>query len=121
MLALPPLGYLEMLGLMQSARLVLTDSGGIQEETTALGVPCVTLRDNTERPITVEEGTNSVVGQDPGRILAAVEEILRNGGKAGRVPEYWDGAASSRIARVLREWLDERGDRATHGLEAVRQ
>ena len=105
-LEVPPLGYLEMLGLLQAARLVLTDSGGIQEETTALGIPCVTLRDNTERPITVEEGTNTVVGQDPARILAAVEDILRTGGKAGRIPDLWDGRASQRIAAVLREWLD---------------
>ena len=105
-LSLPPLGYLEMLGLMQSAKLVLTDSGGIQEETTALGVPCVTLRDNTERPITVEEGTNTVVGQDPARILAVTEDILRTGGKAGRIPELWDGHASQRIAVSVRQWLD---------------
>jgi UDP-N-acetylglucosamine 2-epimerase (non-hydrolysing) len=104
-LCLPPLGYLEMLGLMQAARLVLTDSGGIQEETTALGVPCVTLRDSTERPITVEHGTNTIVGNDPARILAAVEEILRDGGKTGRIPELWDGHSSQRIVTVLREWL----------------
>jgi UDP-N-acetylglucosamine 2-epimerase (non-hydrolysing) len=106
LIALPPAGYLEMLGLMQSARLVLTDSGGIQEETTALGVPCITLRENTERPITVDEGTNTIVGQDPARIIATVDDILRTGGKAGRVPELWDGQASQRIAAVLRQWLD---------------
>ena len=105
-LTLPPLGYLEMLGLMQKARLVLTDSGGIQEETTALGIPCVTLRENTERPITVEEGTNTIVGQNPARILAVTDDILRTGGKAGRVPELWDGHASARIAAVLRDWLN---------------
>jgi UDP-N-acetylglucosamine 2-epimerase (non-hydrolysing) len=105
-ICVPPLGYLEMLGLMQAARLVLTDSGGIQEETTALGVPCVTLRENTERPITVEQGTNTVVGSSPEHILAAVDDILRTGGKAGTVPELWDGRASQRIAAVLREWLD---------------
>jgi len=105
-LILPPLGYLEMLGLMQAARLVLTDSGGIQEETTALGVPCVTLRTTTERPITVEQGTNTVVGSNPTQILAAVDDILHTGGKAGRVPELWDGRASQRIATILREWLD---------------
>jgi UDP-N-acetylglucosamine 2-epimerase (non-hydrolysing) len=110
-LGLPPLGYLEMLGLMQSARLVLTDSGGIQEETTALGIPCVTLRENTERPITVEEGTNTIVGQDPARIMATVDDILRTGGKAGRIPELWDGQASQRIAAVLRQWLDRGGAR----------
>ena len=71
-IALPPQGYLEMLGLMQGARIVLTDSGGIQEETTSLGVPCVTLRDNTERPITVEHGTNTLVGQNPARIVEVV-------------------------------------------------
>lgn len=105
-LQLPPVGYLEMLGLMKEARLVLTDSGGIQEETTALGVPCITLRNNTERPITVEEGTNTIVGQDPARILAAFDTIMQSGGKAGRVPELWDGRASQRIAEILRQWLD---------------
>lgn len=111
LLKLPPLGYLEMLGLMQAARMVLTDSGGVQEETTALGVPCVTLRDNTERPITMAQGTNTVVGQDPARILAVVDDILRTGGKAGRIPELWDGRASPRIAAVLREWLDRSAER----------
>jgi UDP-N-acetylglucosamine 2-epimerase (non-hydrolysing) len=105
-LVLPPLGYLQMLGLMKGARLVLTDSGGIQEETTALGIPCVTLRNNTERPITVAEGTNVVVGQDAGKILAVFEDVLATGGRSGRVPEYWDGKASLRIAEVLRDWLN---------------
>jgi len=98
---LGPLGYLELLGLMSKARLVLTDSGGIQEETTALGVPCVTLRENTERPITVTEGTNIIVGTDVDKIRAAVAEIINNGGKAGRVPEFWDGHAAERIVAVL--------------------
>jgi UDP-N-acetylglucosamine 2-epimerase (non-hydrolysing) len=110
-LELPPVGYLEMLGLMQTARLVLTDSGGLQEETTALGVPCITLRENTERPITAEQGTNTVVGQDPARLLAVVDDVLRTGGKAGRVPELWDGRASQRIASVLREWRDRAAER----------
>ncbi len=110
-LKLPPLGYLEMLGLMQAARLVLTDSGGIQEETTALGVPCITLRDNTERPITVEQGTNTLAGQNPARILAVVDDVLRNAGKAGRIPELWDGRASQRIAAVVRDWLDGAAER----------
>ena len=96
-----PLGYLEMLGLMRGAKLVLTDSGGMQEETTALGVPCLTLRENTERPITVEEGTNTVVGPDPARIAAALDDVLRTGGKRGRRPELWDGRAAERIAAVL--------------------
>jgi UDP-N-acetylglucosamine 2-epimerase (non-hydrolysing) len=103
---LPPMGYLEMLGLMKDARVVLTDSGGIQEETTALGVPCITLRNNTERPITVDEGTNTIAGQDPAIILAAFEEIMQSGGKAGRVPEFWDGHASTRIAAAIRSWLE---------------
>ncbi len=102
---LPPIGYLEMLGLMRDARLVLTDSGGIQEETTALGVPCLTLRDNTERPITLTEGTNTLVGSNPDAILAAFADILQNGGKAGRIPEYWDGRAAARIADILSDWL----------------
>lgn len=100
-LCLPPQGYLEMLGLMSAARVVLTDSGGIQEETTALGVPCVTLRDNTERPITVTQGTNTVVGTEPARIEQAVSDVLAHGGKAGRVPELWDGKAAQRIAAIL--------------------
>jgi UDP-N-acetylglucosamine 2-epimerase (non-hydrolysing) len=95
-----------MLGLMREAKLVLTDSGGIQEETTALGVPCITLRHNTERPITVDEGTNIIAGQSREKILAAAEEIFISGGKAGRIPEYWDGHAADRIAAHLRGWLD---------------
>jgi UDP-N-acetylglucosamine 2-epimerase (non-hydrolysing) len=103
---LPPVSYLEMLGLMQSAKLVLTDSGGLQEETTALGVPCVTLRENTERPITVTEGTNTIVGTDPGKIMRCVEDVLQSGGKSGRVPEYWDGQAAQRIvAEIIRRYL----------------
>ncbi|UTY56938.1 non-hydrolyzing UDP-N-acetylglucosamine 2-epimerase [Massilia sp. erpn] len=107
-LLLPPMGYLEMLGLMRDARVVLTDSGGIQEETTALGTPCLTLRNNTERPITVDEGTNTIVGNDPAHILAAYEELLQGGGKAGRVPHFWDGRAAERIAAVLFDWLKQR-------------
>lgn len=103
---LPPVSYLEMLGLMRSAKLVLTDSGGLQEETTALGVPCVTLRENTERPITVTEGTNTIVGTDPIKIMQCAEEILASGGKSGRVPEYWDGQAAQRIvAEIIRRYL----------------
>ncbi len=100
---LPPLGYLEMLGLVRAARMVLTDSGGLQEETTALGVPCVTLRENTERPITVTEGTNTIVGRDPDRIRQCVEEILDSGGKRGRIPDLWDGKAAQRIVTIIGE------------------
>lgn len=102
---LPAQGYLEMVGLLREAALVLTDSGGVQEETTALGVPCLTMRPNTERPITVDEGTNTLVGADRGRILAAVDDVLRTGGKRGRIPEYWDGKAAPRIADHMAQWL----------------
>src|SRR5262249_10862754 len=85
-IVLPPQGYLEMVGLMNGATLTLTDSGGVQEETTALGIPCLTLRTNTERPITIEQGTNTLVGLDRELVLATVDEILASGGKNGRVP-----------------------------------
>jgi UDP-N-acetylglucosamine 2-epimerase (non-hydrolysing) len=105
---LPPQGYLEMLGLMAGATLVLTDSGGMQEETTALSVPCLTMRENTERPITIEQGTNALVGRDRERILRLVDEILATGGKRGRTPELWDGRAAERIAAHLAGWLATR-------------
>lgn len=105
---LPPQGYLEMLGLMSGATMVLTDSGGIQEETTALGVPCLTIRENTERPITVEQGTNTLVGVDPQALVAAAGAILAGGGKRGRVPELWDGRSAERIAAHLADWLAAR-------------
>ena len=105
MALLPPQGYLEMLGLLRDATLVLTDSGGLQEETTALGVPCLTLRENTERPITAEQGTNTLVGRDADAIRSGVAEILRGEGKRGRVPELWDGRAADRIAADLWHWL----------------
>ncbi|HET9114311.1 MAG TPA: UDP-N-acetylglucosamine 2-epimerase (non-hydrolyzing) [Burkholderiales bacterium] len=104
-LVLPPMGYLQILGLMQSARFFLTDSGGIQEETTALGVPCFTLRHNTERQITIDEGTNILVGQDQNKILAAVQDVFDSGGKSGNVPEYWDGNAARRILTHIQDWL----------------
>ncbi|OUS11271.1 UDP-N-acetylglucosamine 2-epimerase [Gammaproteobacteria bacterium 53_120_T64] len=102
---IPPLPYLNMLGLMKDARLVLTDSGGIQEETTALGVPCITLRENTERPITVAEGSNTIVGSCPEKISLCFNDVMQSGGKAGRTPEYWDGRAAERIAEVIGDWL----------------
>lgn len=102
---LPPQGYLEMLGLMRAAKMVVTDSGGLQEETTALGVPCITVRENTERPITLAEGTNTLVGTDAGAIMAAFDDVLSTGGKAGRIPELWDGRAGERIAAILAERL----------------
>jgi UDP-N-acetylglucosamine 2-epimerase (non-hydrolysing) len=108
MVLLPPQGYLEMVGLMSDAAVVLTDSGGLQEETTALGVPCLTLRENTERPITIEQGTNTLVGRDRAAILGGVDEILAGKGKRGRVPEFWDGHAAERIAADLWQWLGSR-------------
>jgi UDP-N-acetylglucosamine 2-epimerase (non-hydrolysing) len=96
----PPAGYLDFIALQDAARVVLTDSGGVQEETTALGVPCVTLRENTERPITVEEGTNVLAGRDPARIVSTVNAVL-DAPPAPRRPALWDGRASDRIAEVL--------------------
>ncbi len=113
---LPPQGYLEMLGLLVQATLVLTDSGGVQEETTVLAVPCLTMRDNTERPITVDQGTNTIVGRNRSRAIGCVDEILRADGKRGRRPELWDGHAAERIADDLCAWLglsDARGVAAT--------
>lgn len=105
MIMLPPQGYLEMLGLMAGARIVLTDSGGLQEETTALGVPCLTMRENTERPITVDQGTNTMVGRDIAAIRHHTAETLAGKGKSGRVPEFWDGHTAERIAADLAGWL----------------
>lgn len=96
-----PLGYLDFTKLVSGSRLVLTDSGGIQEETTVLGVPCLTLRNNTERPVTVEQGTNTLVGLDPDRIIAAELRALAEPPGPGRVPELWDGHAAARIVDVL--------------------
>jgi UDP-N-acetylglucosamine 2-epimerase (non-hydrolysing) len=97
-----PLGYLDFLRLYTGARLVLTDSGGIQEETTVLGIPCVTLRENTERPITVEMGTNTIVGTDPDRITAAAFAALDGGRTRGhRIPPLWDGHTADRILDAL--------------------
>lgn len=105
---LGPLGYLQMVGLMRSAKFVLTDSGGVQEESTALGVPCLTMRDSTERPITVEQGTNTLVPRNVKQVLSLVSDILRDGGKRGRTPELWDGRTAPRIAADLAQWLSER-------------
>lgn len=99
--AIDPLGYLDFIGLMATAALVLTDSGGVQEETTALGIPCLTIRECTERPVTVTLGTNVVVGTDPKRILAAARRVLKRDWPRGILPEGWDGHAAERIAAVL--------------------
>ena len=103
-----PLGYLDILRLQESARLVLTDSGGLQEETTVLGVPCLTLRQNTERPITIEQGTNTLVGPDPRRIVAEATKIMDGDVKQGTVPELWDGCSAERLVAVLRQGIQRR-------------
>lgn len=96
-----PQGYMEFLNLWKDARVVVTDSGGLQEETTALGVPCVTVRENTERPITVDEGTNVLAGTHPEEIVKAAKAAIASGGKRGRRPHLWDGRAAERIVAVL--------------------
>jgi UDP-N-acetylglucosamine 2-epimerase (non-hydrolysing) len=96
-----PLGYLDFLNLMASARLVLTDSGGIQEETTILRVPCVTLRENTERPVTCEVGSNRVAGMDPERVHQIVIDVLQAPVKKTGIPPLWDGQAAGRIAGII--------------------
>lgn len=116
MACLPPQGYLEMVGLLSHAKLVLTDSGGVQEETTALGVPCLTMRPNTERPITVEHGTNTLVPRDETVVLRLIDEILASGGKRGRTPELWDGHAAGRIADDLAGWLALRSTALVEGV-----
>jgi UDP-N-acetylglucosamine 2-epimerase (non-hydrolysing) len=99
-----PLGYIEFLGLLAKARVVITDSGGVQEETTALRVPCVTVRHNTERPITITEGTNRLVPPMHEQIVIASREPLKN---IGSVPELWDGKAGKRIVDNIERWLVE--------------
>jgi UDP-N-acetylglucosamine 2-epimerase (non-hydrolysing) len=101
----PPLGYLDFVGLLADAKLVLTDSGGVQEEATVLGVQCVTLRDSTERPVTVDEGTNRVVGTRPDDVVAAALAVLGGSGHPTRIPELWDGRAGERIVSRLQEEL----------------
>lgn len=99
-----PLGYLDFIALTSNSTIVLTDSGGIQEETTAIGIPCITLRENTERPITVLEGTNRIVGSGTTEIIEAVMEALSKDSKDANVPKYWDGETSTRIADILENW-----------------
>jgi len=101
LILLPPLNYNDFLYLWKDAFCVLTDSGGLQEETTALGIPCLTLRENTERPITISEGTNTLIGQDPKRLQEELRVLLHGESKQGKVPELWDGKASRRITEIL--------------------
>lgn len=110
-----PLGYLDFLRLLTDAQMVLTDSGGIQEETTALGVPCLTLRDSTERPVTVTEGTNQIVGTDPTDIEAAIQALRKGPRPEGRQPALWDGHAAVRIVDILERDLAPPNDRQEPG------
>jgi UDP-N-acetylglucosamine 2-epimerase (non-hydrolysing) len=100
-----PMGYLDFLCLTSQARLILTDSGGLQEESTAMAVPCLTLRENTERPVTVTVGTNQLVGTDPTAIVEAASAVLKGNGKSGRIPDLWDGRTAPRIAEVYAKFL----------------
>jgi len=102
---LDPVGYLDFLKMMAEARIVLTDSGGIQEETTILGVPCLTLRENTERPITIEVGGNQLVGRDTQRIVDAYRRVLEQPGRSAQAPPLWDGQAARRLVRILGDVL----------------
>ncbi|HEX6791997.1 MAG TPA: UDP-N-acetylglucosamine 2-epimerase, partial [Candidatus Krumholzibacteria bacterium] len=102
-----PIGYLDFMKLMRYSSIVLTDSGGIQEETTALGIPCLTIRDNTERPITVVVGTNRLVGTRPERIVAEAHDVLQHGVSGAKLPDLWDGQAAPRIGQVISRFLYE--------------
>jgi UDP-N-acetylglucosamine 2-epimerase (non-hydrolysing) len=102
-----PLGYLDFLRLYSGATLVLTDSGGIQEETTALSIPCLTLRENTERPITVEMGTNNIVGTSTEKIIEAAMDVLNGEGREAKLPPLWDGRTADRILGALLEFEEE--------------
>jgi UDP-N-acetylglucosamine 2-epimerase (non-hydrolysing) len=98
---LDPIGYIDFLALTHSAELVITDSSGIQEETTFLGVQCITVRDNTERPVTVSAGTNQLIGTNLNKVEAAAEEILAGNIKKGGIPEFWDGHTAERIVEII--------------------
>ena len=100
-----PLGYIDFIKLVKESRFVLTDSGGIQEETTVLKIPCLTMRENTERPVTISEGTNCLVGRDKHKILLFAKKILRNKVKKGRIPRYWDEMTAQRIIKVFEKCL----------------
>lgn len=107
MLRIPPVGYFDFLALQRHARLILTDSGGIQEEATYLKVPCITLRENTERPITIDLGTNQLVGTDPAKILAAFDVAMNYDRSQATIPPLWDGQTSDRIVELMLEKLGE--------------
>ncbi len=97
----PPLGYLDFLALTSQAKVIVTDSGGLQEESTVLGIPCLTMRENTERPITVDVGTSTLIGNDAGKLRESLGQVMRGAYKRGRCPELWDGQAAVRMAEVI--------------------
>ena len=99
-----PVGYLDFLKLMKYARLLITDSGGIQEETTVLGVPCLTVRNNTERPVTIEMGTNFLVGTDPDKLLSSALKVMKGGKKEFSIPQLWDGKTAGRIVDIIEKY-----------------
>jgi UDP-N-acetylglucosamine 2-epimerase (non-hydrolysing) len=103
-----PLRYFDFLKLVSHAKAVITDSGGIQEETTWLGIPCLTMRENTERPVTISVGTNILVGSDRVRLLREVDRIKKGSAKTGKIPRHWDGKAAERIVAILRRELQQR-------------
>jgi UDP-N-acetylglucosamine 2-epimerase (non-hydrolysing) len=105
--AVDPLSYFQFIYLLQNASAVITDSGGVQEETTVLGIPCITLRQNTERPETITQGTNELIGDDHERLLSALSRVNDGKWKQGRIPELWDGRTAERIVKVLAA-LDQR-------------
>ncbi len=111
-----PLGYLDFIKLEMNAKFILTDSGGIQEESTYFGIPCLTLRENTERPITITEGTNQLVKLNKESIVNCAIEIIGGKNKKGEIPKYWDGQTAARIVKVLDDWFDKR-ERATENIE----
>ena len=98
---LDPIGYLDFMKLMHGAKLVLTDSGGIQEETTFFGIPCITLRENTERPVTIDVGTNILVGSDTDLVISEAKKVINGEAKKGQIPELWDGKAAERIVSII--------------------
>ena len=107
--ATSPLGYNDFIKLISGARFILTDSGGIQEEATVLKVPCITLRENTERPVTVEVGTNVIAGTNPANIKKSINKVLRGKAKKSGIPKYWDGKAAERVVKILRNHYETFG------------
>jgi UDP-N-acetylglucosamine 2-epimerase (non-hydrolysing) len=101
LLTIEPLGYIDFIKLVKESKFVVTDSGGIQEETTILRIPCLTMRDNTERPVTLKEGTNYLVGRNKKKIMKYISDILKGRSKKGSTPMLWDGKAAQRIVKIL--------------------